>query len=133
MPATATQIIAIGSMDLSNIALCGQVSFTISPLWGTQTFINALGDEVRDYLGYKINLDVSFEDVDSSTAGGILSACGTRSADITFINPAIQAGKQTATFEMQSVRSTVSRGNELDEWYDISITAEAKILSGSGL
>ena len=121
-------IIQIGSVDLTDVALCGKVTIDTSAVYAAQTFTNMLGETKKTYLGDRVHIKASFEDLPKTKALAIQGACASETVTISFLNP----GVTSASFERPTVSMTISRGDAENEYWDISIDAVCPLM-GDGL
>ena len=121
-----SKIIQIGSVDLTNYAICEQFSVKTQAVYD-DSFVPASGG--KRFKGDKYHISVTFEDLPKTLAGQIQTACqGDTSGkvNIKFLNPNLIEG---VYFERPTVNAVISYGDEEHEYWNMTIEADS-ILDG---
>lgn len=119
-------ILKIGDVDLSGYALQGKVKVKKEPVYDGNQFTNVYGQTVKTYLGDKISLNASFENLPASVAAKIQTACS-GNVEITYLNP----NETSVSFERPSTEAAVAWEEDEDtQYWSINIAADCPLLSG---
>ena len=124
------KLLQIGTVDMSQYALRGQIRIDKTPVYDeSQSFVNVLGQTVRTYLGDRISLSASFEDLPYPVVSAVQTACAS-DVSMTFLNP----GEVTAVFERPAVSTAVEWEKDANtQYWSLSISAECTLLNGGSL
>jgi hypothetical protein len=122
-------ILKIGSTDLTGYTIAGQVKIDKTPVWSDTTFKAVTGKEHKTYLGCRVQLSASFENLTASQAAAIQTACAASSVSITYLDPT----PVTAYFDRPSVSAAVEwEDNGHNQYWSLSFQAVCPLL-GDGL
>lgn len=120
-------ILKIGNIDVSDHVETGyQIQRT--PVFDSSTaFVNMLGQEVKDLIGYKIAVSANLGQLTATEATAICNACKADNITVTFGNPFAA----TAVFRTPSLNVELTNENPVE--YDIALSMETDTISLDGL
>lgn len=120
-------ILQIGSVDMSDYVEQSSVNISTAPVYSGVSFTNIFGQEIKEYLGERVNISASFDGIPEDVMLKINAACSLDTVSITYSDP----DEQTVAFEHPSVNRAMSYTDGVTTYWDMSLSAVCSLKSDS--